>query len=263
MNTYLEAFKHVNSSIKQLLAEELCEINSPEIKKSAQKLEEKVQPCIQEIAKAASILEESLYSCLKCLEEAEEILESKKRIIEVPSHEILEQIGDCTGLHGQLKPMAEKAKENLYQEALESWKQKFDKITNKHFVDSENKIRQGLGWKSKEKYIQEIIDFISSYSDFLDTNIKIQLKEIFNHSKDSILTIKNNKHITLFDDHSRLKIELEFNTRLEHLESRFNDHISNLENGKFLVDIKASSNSKLAKWKKRKDWNDILHREVL
>ncbi len=93
MNDYFKTFQNITQSAAQMTVDS----SSIEIKQSAAKLKESVQPCFEELSQSANKLKELVKVSFAELEHAEDVWNSKPRIAQAPTLEILEQMGELTG----------------------------------------------------------------------------------------------------------------------------------------------------------------------
>ena len=106
MNDYFKTFQSISQSAAQITVDS----SSIEIKQSAAKLKESVQPCFEELRQSANKLKELVKVSFAELEHAEDVWNSKPRLAQAPTLEILEQIGELTGYDVKISQLGNKYK---------------------------------------------------------------------------------------------------------------------------------------------------------
>ncbi|HEY9783157.1 MAG TPA: hypothetical protein V6D09_23825 [Leptolyngbyaceae cyanobacterium] len=153
MNDYFKTFQNINQSAAQMTVDS----SSIEIKQSAAKLKESVQPCFEELRQSANKLKELVKVSFAELEHAEDVWNSKPRIAQAPTIEILEQIGELAGCEIKITKLGKQCKVQAIKQAKESWDKRIEKLRLKWFIDSKNNLhRKGFGWSDKEGFIKDI-----------------------------------------------------------------------------------------------------------
>ena len=153
MNDYFKTFQNITQSAAQMTVDS----SSIEIKQSAAKLKESVQPCFEELSQSANKLKELVKVSFAELEHAEDVWNSKPRIAQAPTLEILEQMGELTGCDIKIPKLGKQCKYQAIKKAKESWDKRIEKLRLKWFIDPKNhQPRKGVGWSDKEGFIKDI-----------------------------------------------------------------------------------------------------------
>lgn len=153
MNDYFKTFDNITQSATQITVDS----SSIEIKQSAAKLKESVQPCFEELRQSANKLNELVKVSFAELEHAEDVWNSKPRIAQAPTLEILEQIGELSGCNIKIIKLGKQCKCEAIKQAKESWEKRIEKLRQKWFIDPNNfQPRKGVWWTDKEGFIKDI-----------------------------------------------------------------------------------------------------------
>ena len=152
MNNYFKTFENISQSAAQMTVDS----SSIEIKQSAAKLKESVQPCFEELRQSANKLKELVKVSFAELEHAEDAWNSKPRLAQAPTLEILEQIGELSGYDIKINELGKKCKFQVIKRAKESWYKRIEKLRQRWFIDQNGNLRQGVGWGDKEGFIKDI-----------------------------------------------------------------------------------------------------------
>lgn len=152
MNDYFKTFENISQSATQMTVDS----SSIEIKQSATKLKESVQPCFEELSQSANKLKELVKVSFAELEHAEDVWNSKPRIAQAPTLEILEQIGELTGCDLKITKLRKQCKSQAIEKAKESWDERIEKLRQRWFIDKNGNLRQGVGWSDKEGFIKDV-----------------------------------------------------------------------------------------------------------
>lgn len=114
-----------------------------------------------ELQQSATRLKKLIQTCFDELHQTEAALNGKRKIIEVPTEEILEQLGDASGRFVKIRNLADKLKTQAVEEVDSSWQKWLEVL--------ENKLK--TKWSSEpetKRYLQEL-DFSSSTKRVLDS----------------------------------------------------------------------------------------------
>ena len=152
MNDYFKTFQSISQSAAQITVDS----SSIEIKQSAAKLKESVQPCFEELSQSANKLKELVKVSFAELEHAEDAWNSKPRLAQAPTLEILEQIGELSGYDIKINELGKKCKFQEIELAKESWDKRIEKLRQRWFIDQNGNLRKGVGWSDKEGFIKDV-----------------------------------------------------------------------------------------------------------
>jgi hypothetical protein len=152
MNDYFKTFQSITQSAAQMTVDS----SSIEIKLSAAKLKESVQPCFEELSQSANKLKELVKVSFAELEHAEDAWNSKPRIAQAPTLGILEQIGELSGYDIKINELGKKCKSQEIERAKESWYKRIEKLRQRWFIDQNGNLRKGVGWSDKEGFIKDV-----------------------------------------------------------------------------------------------------------
>lgn len=83
-----------------------------------------------ELQQSATRLYELIQTCFEELHQTEATLNSKRKIIEVPTEDILEQLGDASGRFVKIRNLADKLKTQAVEEVDGSWQQWLEVLGN-------------------------------------------------------------------------------------------------------------------------------------
>lgn len=153
MNTYIDVFENITQSVEQLLTNNH---SSFEIKQSATSLRDSVQPCFKELKQSASKLQELMKVGFNDLDHAEDVWNSKPRIVQAPTYEIWEQLGELSGLAFRVRILGNKCRLETVENAQNSWKNRIERLRTKWFIDAKKQLKKGVGWSDKEGFIRNI-----------------------------------------------------------------------------------------------------------
>lgn len=152
MNDYFKTFENISQSATQMTVDS----SSIEIKQSATKLKESVQPCFDELSQSANKLKDLVKVSFAELEHAEDVWNSKPRIAQAPTLEILEQIGELTGCDIKIIKLGKQCKSQAIKEAKDSWEKRIERLRQSWFIDQNGYLRKGVGRGDKEGFIRDI-----------------------------------------------------------------------------------------------------------
>ena len=176
MNDYFKTFQSISQSAAQITVDS----SSIEIKQSAAKLKESVQPCFEELRQSANKLKELVKVSFAELEHAEDVWNSKPRIAQAPTVEILEQIGELTGCDIKITKLGKQCKYQAIKKAKESWDKRIEKLRLKWFIDPKNyQPRKGVGWSDKEGFIKDITPEVTQQLIELNIIVKQSLSLVY------------------------------------------------------------------------------------
>lgn len=83
-----------------------------------------------ELQQSATRLKELIQTCFDELHQTETALNGKRKIIEVPTEDILEQLGDASGRYVKIRNLADRLKTQAVEEVNNSWQQWLEVIGN-------------------------------------------------------------------------------------------------------------------------------------
>lgn len=152
MNDYFKTFENISQSVTQMTVDS----SSIEIKQSATKLKESVQPCFEELRQSANKLKELVKVSFAELEHAEDVWNSKPRIAQAPTLEILEQIGELTGCDIKITKLGKQYKYEAIKQAQESWDKRIENLRQRSFIDQNGYLKQKVSWGDKDGFIKDI-----------------------------------------------------------------------------------------------------------
>lgn len=215
MNENFAKFQKINQSVDKLLANQYNSVDSEEIKDSANRLKQSIEPCINELKASATKLEKLIEVCHKDLDHAKDIWKSKEKIVNSSQREIWTQVGDLTGIKFQLTRLEDKYKKLALEEAEKYTATWFNDIKNKHFIDPKtNKIRSKIGLWDKDNFNNYINNRLDNYIAQVDyINSKYLEKIYLEVAKINIEQLKN--HFSLFDRQYVSYLHQEFDDRIE------------------------------------------------
>ncbi len=96
----------------------------------APKTNRKLESYSVELQQSATRLKELIQTCFDELHQTEAALNGKQKIIQVPTEDILEQLGDASGRFVKIRNLADKLKTQAVEEVDASWQQWIEIIEN-------------------------------------------------------------------------------------------------------------------------------------
>ncbi|WP_071187077.1 hypothetical protein [Trichormus sp. NMC-1] len=175
MNNYYKTFQGVIESADQIM---LDEGSSEELKQSATQLNKSVKPCITELKQSATKLKGLVKNCFNDLYHAEDVWHSKQRVIEVPTSQIWEQIGDWSGLSVKARNLYNQSKSETLKTVKKSWTARIERLKRQYFEDDKNKTKNSLNLFEKDKFIKDF-----------DREIQLQINGMKTNLSETILLI--------------------------------------------------------------------------
>ncbi|EAZ91532.1 hypothetical protein [Crocosphaera chwakensis] len=180
MNENFAKFQKINQSVEQLLTNQYNSVESEEIKDSAKKLKQSIEPCINELKESANRLMSLIEVCTKNLDHAKDIWESKERIVNASQERIWIQVGDLTGIKFKLRTLGHDSKRLAIEKAEKYTDNWFNSIKIKHFIDPKtNKLRQKIGLWDKDNFNNNIGDQFDNYVYQIDHICSKYLEQIY------------------------------------------------------------------------------------
>ena len=175
MNNYYKTFQGVIELADQIM---LGEGSSEELKQSATQLNQSVKPCIAELKQSATKLKGLVKNCFNDLYHAEDVWHSKQRVIEVPTSQIWEQIGDWSGLSVKARNLYNQSKFETLKTVKKSWTARVERLKRQYFEDDKNKTKNSLNLFEKDKFIKDF-----------DREIQLQINGIKTNLSETLLLI--------------------------------------------------------------------------
>lgn len=217
MNDYFKTFQNISQSAAQMTVDS----SSIEIKQSAAKLKESVQPCFEELRQSANKLKELVKVSFAELEHAEDVWNSKPRIAQAPTLEILEQIGELTGCDIKIIKLGKQCKYQAIKKAKESWDKRIEKQRQKWFIDPRNhQPRKGVGWGDKDGFIKcirpEVTEQIIEVNIIYKQSLSLVYQEITTVNLESI-----QQCVTLLDRHLQAALSKKLELVAREIENKF------------------------------------------
>jgi hypothetical protein len=206
-----------------------------------------------ELQQSATRLNELIQTCFEELHQTEVALNGKRKIIEVPTEDILEQLGDASGRFVKIRGLADKLKTQAVEEVNGSWQQWLEVIENnlKTKWSSEPNTKTQTTEDEKKLAQEYAVQFAQELKTELDSWINQILKGRIEEIDRDLEAIEQN--ISIFshkidpDFGNQLVIDIEkvktdFDKPIEHLSEhlRENDDEAKFELLGFAFDVTSS-----------------------
>lgn len=225
MNEYFKIFQNISQSIEQTL---VLDLHSTEIKQSAVKIKESVQPCFEELRQSASRLKELIQVSFAELNYAEDVWNSKPRISQAPTLEIIEQIGELTGHDARIPHVVNQLRDEVVKKNKESWENRIENLRQKWFIDAKSKLlKKGVGWGDKDGFIKDIQPKFNEQLLAINVNISHGLNLAYHHLLD-IKTKLNPECITLLEQQAQTELSEQLRLMTSEIERRFVEPIDDV-----------------------------------
>jgi uncharacterized tellurite resistance protein B-like protein len=132
-----------------------------------------------ELQQSATRLNELIQTCFDELHQTEAALNGKRKIIEVPTEDILEQLGDASGRFVKIRGLADKLKTQAVEEVNDSWQQWLEVLENnlKTKWSSEPETKAQTSEDQKKLAQDYAVQFAQELKTELDSWINQILKE--------------------------------------------------------------------------------------
>ncbi len=176
MNNYLNTFFDASASVDILLNNDL---SSEEIKKSATKLQQTIQPCIKEIQESAAKLQQLMLLSFDELQYGLDVLQSKPKIAKVVTSEIWEQLGEMSGHYIKISQSSNRCKNEAIEDSRNFWNTQMRFLKNKYFIDKNGQSKKAVGWDEKKMFVNDIKNEVNKLDTELYINIKMSLESIY------------------------------------------------------------------------------------
>ncbi|NMF64638.1 hypothetical protein DP113_13900 [Brasilonema octagenarum UFV-E1] len=151
MNEYLIAFQRITESVEPLLKDEQ---SSLEIKQAVTTLKQSVEPCFIELKDSATKLKSRIQLCFENLYHAEDVWNSKQRIVEIPTLEIWEKIGELSARTFRIRRLGEQCESEAIEKMRNNWCHRERILTKKYFYNQTN-FKDGLNIFEKNYLVSE------------------------------------------------------------------------------------------------------------
>jgi hypothetical protein len=220
MNTYLETFNKISQSVEQLLTDDH---NSLEIKQSATKFRESVQPCIEELKHSATRLKNLVQGCFDDLHHAEDVWNSKPRIASASKPDIWEQMGQVSGCDVRIHHLGKQLKSQAVEQAKQCWENRAISLRKKWFFDAKSGKPKNVDIWDKEKLIQDICSELDLQAKDLSSIFQKNIELIYQEIKASQLS--NTRYYCSLLNRQEASIFFEnINAIIEKIGFRFSHH---------------------------------------
>ena len=218
MNDYFKTFQNINQSATQMTVDS----SSIEIKQSAAKLKDSVQPCFEELRQSANKLNELVKVSFAELEHAEDAWNSKPRITQAPTLEILEQIGELTGCDIKITKLGKQCKYEAIKKTKESWYKGIEKLRLRWFIDEKNNLRKGVGWSDKEGFIKDIVPEVKEQLLGVSLIIKHRLNLVYQEINS--INLEFIQHCAdILDGHFQVKLTIKLELLTKEIKNKFSN----------------------------------------
>lgn len=177
MNEYLIAFQRITESVEPLLKDEQ---SSLEIKQAVTTLKQSVEPCFIELKDSATKLKSRIQLCFENLYHAEDVWNSKQRIVEIPTLEIWEQIGELSARTFRIRRLGEQCKSEAIEQIQKSWSQRETIISYRCFYHHTN-FKEVLNIFEKNYFLSELSFELSSELEVVKKILIKSTELIINH----------------------------------------------------------------------------------
>lgn len=154
MNEYWTILQSVTRSIDEVVDNSDA---SPDAQEIAGKLSILINPCINEIQESALRLDRLIEKCSQDLMQREKLwLDYIENLKTVSSSSTIEKIGRLSGQKLFINQYIRQSKEDVIEQIVDYWKDKLKFLDDKLFLNSEGKIKKGIGWNEKFSFQKEI-----------------------------------------------------------------------------------------------------------
>jgi hypothetical protein len=219
MNEYLRAFQDVTQSVEQLLADEH---KSLEIKQSATKLKESVQPCFKELKQSATRLKGLIQVSFDDLYHAEDIWNSKPRIAQSSKQQIWEQLGEISGRAFRIPRLGRQCQSEAVKRIRESWNRRAIFLKTKWFTQASGNPINSIFFGDRSGFINDLVGSLNLADEDLDSIIKDNLKLI--HQEIASIQIDIVKHfVSLLDRQSKDILNSQVNKLVIEVNAKFSN----------------------------------------
>jgi hypothetical protein len=205
-----------------------------------------------ELQQSATRLNELIQTCFDELHQTEAALNGKRKIIEVPTEDILEQLGDASGRFVKIRNLADKLKAQAVEEVDGSWQQWLEVLENnlKTKWSSEPETKAQTSEDQKKLAQEYAVQFAQELKTELDSWINQILKEQLEGINRDLGSIQQN--LSLFSQKTDPsfgnqlipeieKINADFGKPIEHLSEHLGgDDDSRFELLGFAFDVTSS-----------------------
>jgi uncharacterized tellurite resistance protein B-like protein len=205
-----------------------------------------------ELQQSATRLKELIQTCFDELHQTEAALNAKRKIIEVPTEDILEQLGDASGRFVKIRGLADKLKTQAVEEVNGSWQQWLEVLENKLKTQwsSESETKAQTSEDQKKLAQEYAVQFAQELKTELDSWINQILKEQLEGINRDLGSIQQN--LSLFSQKTDPsfgnqlipeieKINADFGKPIEHLSEHLGgDDDSRFELLGFAFDVTSS-----------------------
>jgi len=205
-----------------------------------------------ELQQSATRLNELIQTCFDELHQTEAALNGKRKIIEVPTEDILEQLGDASGRFVKIRNLADKLKAQAVEEVDGSWQQWLEVLENnlKTKWSSEPETKAQTSEDQKKLAQEYAVQFAQELKTELDSWLNQILKEQLEGINRDLGSIQQN--LSLFSQKTDPsfgnqlipeieKINADFGKPIEHLSEHLGgDDDSRFELLGFAFDVTSS-----------------------
>ncbi|NEQ69491.1 MAG: hypothetical protein F6K21_29165 [Symploca sp. SIO2D2] len=135
-----------------------------------------------ELQQSATKIKQFIQDCLNELKQAETVLNTKPQIAKLSKQELLEKLGECSGLYVKICHLEEKFKNQIIDQAKTSWPKWLDKLENsfkeewladvsieEEKVEDKNQLAQDYAQEFRQELIAELDNWLN---DLITLNIQ-------------------------------------------------------------------------------------------
>ncbi|HEY9836820.1 MAG TPA: hypothetical protein V6D27_07970 [Vampirovibrionales bacterium] len=204
---------------------------SLEIKNSAKRLSESLQPCFEELRQSATRLQGLTQVCVTDLEGANDVWLSKPWISQAPRPEIWEQVGELSGCNFRIRHLGEQSRLEVVTKINDFWSKKATQLRNKWFFDDKKKeFKKSINVFEKEDLLKELRSALEALNqNFLEITpegLNLIYKEVESITADTL-----NDCITRLDQRNKENWQERINSTQSKVEQKFRDPMKDLPNG--------------------------------